>query len=145
MNLINIPALILFFFLQGSPVQMQELLGKWQLVHFDGIDRIRNSPQFRSANPTALADMQAKIKNRLENTIYQFVENDSLLFTDFQNQRMIQKKAKLELSPENILTINSGGEIRKAKIVEVTDSKLVLEPLSDSPGAGKLTFEKIIE
>lgn len=145
MNLINIPALILFFFLQGSPIQMQELLGKWQLVHFDGIDRIRNSPQFRSANPTALADMQAKIKNRLENTIYKFVENDSLLFTDFQNQRMIQKKAKLELSPENILTINSGGEIRKAKIVEVTDSKLVLEPISDSPGAGKLTFEKIIE
>lgn len=145
MNLINIPALILFFFLQGSPIQMQELLGKWQLVHFDGIDRIRNSPQFRSANPTALADMQAKIKNRLENTIYQFVENDSLLFTDFQNQRMIQKKAKLELSPENILTINSGGEIRKAKIVEVTDSKLVLEPISDSPGSGKLTFEKIIE
>ncbi|WP_268034424.1 hypothetical protein [Algoriphagus sp. PAP.12] len=145
MNLINIPALILFFFLQGSPVQMQELLGKWQLVHFDGIDRIRNSPQFRSANPTALADMQAKIKNRLENTIYQFVENDSLLFTDFQNQRMIQKKAKLELSPENILTINSDGQIRKAKIVEVTDSKLVLEPISDSPGAGKLTFEKIIE
>ncbi|WP_134204450.1 hypothetical protein [Algoriphagus zhangzhouensis] len=124
---------------------MQELLGKWQLVHFDGIDRIRNSPQFRSANPTALADMQAKIKNRLENTIYKFVENDSLLFTDFQNQRMIQKKAKLELSPENILTINSGGEIRKAKIVEVTDSKLVLEPISDSPGSGKLTFEKIIE
>ncbi|SHO62977.1 hypothetical protein A8938_2443 [Algoriphagus zhangzhouensis] len=145
MNLINIPALILFFFLQGSPIQMQELLGKWQLVHFDGIDRIRNSPQFRSANPTALADMQAKIKNRLENTIYKFVENDSLLFTDFQNQRMIQKKAKLELSPENILTINSGGEIRKAKIVEVTDSKLVLEPISDSPGSGKLTFEKIIE
>jgi hypothetical protein len=145
MNLINIPALILFFFLQGSPVQMQELLGKWQLVHFDGIDRIRNSPQFRSANPTALADMQAKIKNRLENTIYQFVENDSLLFTDFQNQRMIQKKAKLELSPENILTINSDGQIRKAKIVEVTDSKLVLEPISDSPGAGKLTFEKIID
>lgn len=145
MNLINIPALILFFFLQGSPIQMQELLGKWQLVHFDGIDRIRNSPQFRSANPTALADMQAKIKNRLENTIYQFVKNDSLLFTDFQNQRMIQKKAKLELSPENILTINSDGQIRKAKIIEVTDSKLVLEPISDSPGSGKLTFEKIIE
>lgn len=145
MNLINIPAFILFLFLQGSPVQMQALLGKWQLIHFEGIDRIKNSPQFRSANPAALADMQAKIKNRLENTIYQFVENDSLLFTDFQNQRMVQKEAKLELGPDNILTINSGGEIRKAKIIEVTDSKLVLEPISDSPGAGKLTFEKIIE
>lgn len=145
MNLINIPVLILFFFLQGSPVQMQSLLGKWQLVHFEGIDRIKNSPQFKNANPTALADMQAKIKNRLENTIYQFVENDSLIYTDFQNQRMVQKKAKLELSPENILTINSEGQIRKAKIIEVTDSKLILEPISDSPGSGKLTFEKIIE
>lgn len=143
MKLFSVASILVLFLFQGSSIQLEELKGKWQLVHFEGIERIKNSPQFINANPASLADMQAKIKNRLENTVYQFIENDSLIYTDFQNQRMIQKKAKLELSPENILTISSGNNVRKAKVLEITESKLVLEPISSNPGAGKLTFERI--
>ncbi|UZD22378.1 hypothetical protein PBT90_02900 [Algoriphagus halophytocola] len=144
MNLSIIPTLLLAISLQGNPVQIEELLGKWQLVYFEAIARLKNSPRFQNSSPAMKADLDYKIKNRLENTVYQFVEGDSLFYNDYQNRDVVQKRAKIEISPDNVLTIFDGKSSRKAKIVSLEEDKLVLEPISDGEGAGKLTFERII-
>lgn len=144
-SLTLIPALILSFFLNFNQIQIQELFGKWQLVYFDGIERIRKSPQFLNADSATQANMQYRIQYRLESTVYHFSAGDSLKFTDFENQQLVLKKAKVKLDDQNILTIYEGNEVRQAKIVEFDANKLVLQPISQNPGAGKLVFERIIE
>ena len=145
MNLYFIPTLFLAIALQGPQVQIQDLMGKWQLVYFDAIDRLKNSERFQNSSPAMKADLEYKIKSRLENTVYQFVEGDSLLYNDYQDREVVQKHAKIEISPENILTIFDGKSSKKAKIISLEENRLILEPISEGEGAGKLTFERITE
>ncbi|RAI89350.1 hypothetical protein [Algoriphagus yeomjeoni] len=143
MHLSIIPTLLLAFVLQTSQVKFEQLIGTWQLVHFDAMDQMRNSQEYQNATPAMRAGMEYKINNRLENTIYEFVPGDSLKYTDYVRQEIVQKQAKVEISSEDVLTIQTGKEIRKAKIVEFSGERMVLEPISTNPGSGKLVFEKI--
>ncbi|WP_425639826.1 hypothetical protein ACPUEN_08890 [Algoriphagus yeomjeoni] len=143
MHLSIIPTLLLAIVLQASQVKFEQLIGTWQLVHFDAMDQMRNSQEYQNATPAMRAGMEYKINNRLENTIYEFVPGDSLKYTDYVRQEIVQKQAKVEISSEDVLTIQTGKEIRKAKIVEFSSEKMVLEPISTNPGSGKLVFEKI--
>ncbi|MFC5624838.1 hypothetical protein [Algoriphagus winogradskyi] len=143
MYLSIIPTLLLAFVLQTSQVKFEQLLGTWQLVHFDAMDQLRNSKEYQNATAAMRAGMEYKINNRLENTVYEFIPGDSLKYTDYVRQEVVQKQAKVEISKEDVLTIQSGKEIRKAKIVELSNERMVLEPISSNPGSGKLIFEKI--
>ena len=143
MHLSIIPTLLLAIVLQASQVKFEQLIGTWQLVHFDAMDQMRNSQEYQNATPAMRAGMEYKINNRLENTIYEFVPGDSLKYTDYVRQEIVQKQAKVEISSEDVLTIQTGKEIRKAKIVEFSGERMVLEPISTNPGSGKLVFEKI--
>lgn len=128
-----------------NPAQSQSLIGNWQLVHFDGMEKVRNSPQYREADATMKANMEAKINYRLESTVYQFISADSLYFTDFVNQIIVRKKAKIEVSSDNVLSINDGDQIKKAKILELEPDRLVIEPIVQGGNVGKFVFERIIE
>lgn len=128
-----------------NSAQSQSLTGNWQLVHFDGVEKVRNSPQYREADETMKANMEAKINYRLESTVYQFISTDSLYFTDFVNQIIVQKKAKIEVSADNVLTINDGDQIKKAKILELEPNRLVIEPVVQGGNVGKFIFERIIK
>lgn len=128
-----------------NSAQSQSLIGNWQLVHFDGVDKVRSSPQYLQADATMKANMEAKINYRLESTVYQFISADSLYFTDFVNQIIVQKKAKIELSADNVLTINDGAQIKKATILELEPNRLVIEPIVQGGNVGKFVFERIIE
>jgi len=138
-----IPTLLLAFVLQTSQIKFQHLIGTWQLVHFDAMDQLRKSPQYQNSDATMRAGLEYKIQNRLENTVYIFFEGDSLKYTDFVQQEVIQKQAKIEISTNNVLTIQSGTETRQAKIVAFDSSRMVLEPISKSTGSGKLVFERV--
>ncbi|WP_192085714.1 hypothetical protein [Algoriphagus sp. Y33] len=138
-----IPSLLFVFVLQTSQISFQQLLGSWQLVHFDAMDQLRNSPQYQNSNSAMREGLEYKIQNRLENTVYNFIPGDSLRFTDYVRQEVVQKKAKIEISSDNIVTIHAGAETRQAKIVQFDDDRMVLEPISDKPGAGKLVFKRI--
>lgn len=128
-----------------NQVQYQELIGSWQLVDFDGIKKIKTSPQYLSSSTAFRADFETKINYRLENTVYKFLEGDSLAYTDFVNKEIVLRRAKIELSEDNILTIYEGENIKKAKIIEFNGNDLVLEPIStNGNSAGKLVFERII-
>lgn len=126
-----------------NPAHSQSLIGKWQLVHFDGVEKVRNSPQYREADETMKSNMEAKINYRLESTVYQFISADSLYFTDFVNQIIVQKKAKIEVSADNVLSINDGNQIKKAKILELEPDRLVIEPIVQGGNVGKFVFERI--
>jgi hypothetical protein len=128
-----------------NPVQSQSLIGNWQLVHFDGVEKVRNSPQYREADATMKSNMEAKINYRLESTVYQFISADSLYFTDFVNQIIVRKKAKIEVSADNVLSINDGDQIKKAKILELEPNRLVIEPIVQGGNVGKFVFERILE
>lgn len=143
MYLSILPALILALVLQTSQIRFEQLLGTWQLVHFDAMDQLRNSPQYQNSDSAMRSGIEYKIQNRLENTVYKFVDGDSLKFTDYVRQEVVQKRAKIEISSDNVLTIRTEAETRKAKIVELGNDRMVLEPISTSPGAGKLVFERI--
>lgn len=140
-----IVTLILSFTFSWNSTQSQSLIGNWQLVHFDGVEKVRNSLQYREADATMKANMEAKITYRLESTVYQFITADSLYFTDFVNQTIVQKKAKIEVSADNVLSINDGDQIKKAKIVELEPNRLVIEPIVKGESVGKFVFERIIE
>ncbi|MCS5490149.1 lipocalin family protein [Algoriphagus limi] len=137
--------LFISFFGISNASNAQELFGKWQLVYFDGIDQIRNSPQFREATATARTNMEYRIKNRLENTVYEFFGEDSLKYTDMVNQKLVLRKATFEVDESNTLIIKHADLVRKAQIVELTENKLILQPISQSGTLGRLIFEPYVE
>ncbi len=143
MYLSIIPTLLLAFILQTSQIKFQQLIGTWQLVHFDAMDELRKSPQYLGSDSAMRAGLEYKIQNRLENTVYVFVEGDSLKYTDYVNKEVVQIQAKIEISSNNVLTIKSGSEVKQAKIVEFGEDKMVLEPISKNPSSGKLFFERV--
>lgn len=143
MYLSIIPTLLLAFVLQTSQISFKQLIGTWQLVHFDAMDQLRMSPQYQSSDPAMRAGLEYKIQNRLENTVYKFIPGDSLKYTDYERQEVVQKQAKIEISKDNVLIIHTGAEIRQAKILDIENDRMVLEPISDKPGSGKLVFERI--
>jgi hypothetical protein len=89
------------------------------------------------------AGLDYKIKNRLENTVYIFVAGDSLKYTDYVNRDIVQIKAKIEISPNNVLTIKTGSGTKQAKVLELGTDRMILEPISTNPGTGKLVFERV--
>lgn len=143
MNLSLISSFLFTLVLFWNQVQYSQLVGSWQLIHFDGIAKIVHSPQYQNATPNEKASMDARIKFRLENTVYQFVEGDTLKFTDFENQTIVQKEVKIELTEGNMLVIHEEKGDRLAKIVEFSEDKMVLQPISQNAASGKLTFERI--
>jgi len=126
-----------------TDVEYKQLIGSWQLTHFDGIEKIVNSTQYQSANAMERAGMDAKIRFRLENTVYQFEAGELLKYTDFENQEVVQKQAKIELVDGHTLVIHEEKGDRQAKIVEFSDEKMVLQPISEYSVSGKLVFERI--
>jgi hypothetical protein len=144
MNLSIIYSFLFALLLSNSGIQVSPLLGKWQLVYFDGIEKVRNSEQYRSSGSEMRTNIEYKIKSRLENTVYEFIPGDSLHYTDFENSTIVMKKAKIKLNNDNVLIIFDGKETREAKVVEIGPNKLVLEPISETSNGGKLVFERIV-
>jgi hypothetical protein len=143
MNLSLITSVILTFTLYLSQIEYKQLIGSWQLTHFDGMEKIVKSPQYQNANPMQKAGMDARINYRLENTVYKFEEGDLLKFTDFENQTVVQKEAKIELMPGNILLIHDEKGDRLAQIIEFSEDRMVLQPISKAAASGRLIFERI--
>ncbi|MBA4302541.1 hypothetical protein SAMN03080617_01027 [Algoriphagus alkaliphilus] len=143
MNLSLITSLFLSLLLYWNQIQYSQLIGSWQLVHFDGMEKIVKSPQYQNANPMEKASMDARINYRLENTVYKFEEGDTLKFTDFENQTVVQKEVKIELVEGNMLLIHEEKGDRLAKIVEFSGDRMVLQPISKSSATGRLIFERI--
>ncbi|WP_297335099.1 lipocalin family protein [Algoriphagus sp.] len=141
MNLIV--SIFLSFHLLGTApiIDNPELLGKWQLVYFDGIERIRQSPRYLNAPATAKEDMEYRIAHRLENTVYEFMEKDSLVFTDYGQKGVVQKRVTFKVDEQQVLHIYEENQTRKAKIIELTEDQLVLEPITESGVLGKLVFK----
>lgn len=143
MHLSLITSFLLTWSALFNQVEYKQLIGSWQLTHFDGIEKIVHSSQYQTANAIERASMDARIKYRLENTVYEFVEGDVLKFTDFENQTIVQKEVKIELTDGNMLLIHEEKGDRLAKIIEFTDQKMVLQPISQKSASGKLIFERI--
>lgn len=137
--------LISFISLSSHTTKAQSLVGKWQLVHFDGIEKIKNSIQYREADFELRAGMDLRIKDRLENTVYQFISPDSLLFNEFIDHVVVQQKARFDIDKNQILTITSPETVKKAKIIILEDLRLVLEPFVAGNSVGKWVFDRILE
>lgn len=113
------------------------------MIHFDGIEKIVYSPEYQNANSMQRAGIDARIKFRLENTVYEFTENNTLKYIDFENQIVVRKEAKVKISENNMLLIHDEKGDRLAQIVELSAEKLVLQPISKNSNTGKLVFERI--
>jgi len=134
---------ILWLALSFSQFEYQQLVGDWQLVYFDGIERIKSSTEYQSRGPEFRSGVEARIKFRLENTVYKFKSGDTLEYTDFVNQTIVMKTAKIDLANGNIITIHEEGQTKKAEIVALDKDRMVLQPISENGGAGNLIFERI--
>ncbi len=143
MNLSLLFASLITFLQLSVQIEYKDLIGSWQLVHFDGMEKIVYSPQYQNASPAERAGMETRIKFRLENTVYEFLEGNTLYYIDLENQTVIRKEAKIELSGGNMLLIHDEKGDRLARIVELTPDKLVLQPISKNSSTGKLVFERI--
>lgn len=145
MNLTFLNSLLLTVILSFSQYEYSDLVGDWQLVYFDGIEKVKSSPKFLNSDMEFREGVEERINYRLENTVYRFKSDDLLEYTDFENQKIVLKKAKIEIEENNILSIVGDDLIKKAKIIELQPSRLVIEPISKTAGAGKLVFERIVE
>lgn len=138
--------LLLFVSFQSfGQVTYSQLLGKWKLVHFDGIAKIVNSPEFQNATEAQRESINARIKSRLENTIYEFLEGDTLEYVDFEQQSIVRKSAKVELQEGDMLLIHDEKGDRLARILSITEDKLILQPITKNSAMGNLTFERIFD
>ncbi|MFL0685825.1 hypothetical protein CLV31_103213 [Algoriphagus aquaeductus] len=124
-------------------VEYKDLIGSWQLTYFEGMQKIVYSQQYQNANPNQRASMDARIKARLENTVYEFMEGNKLKYIDFEDQTIVRKEAEVELSDGDMLLIHDEKGDRLAKIVEFSQDKLVLQPISKNATTGKMVFERI--
>lgn len=143
MHLSTIFSILLFFIPNSATIDYKELIGSWQLVHFDGIQKIVYSLEYQNANPEQRASMDARIKFRLENTVYEFMEGNNLKYIEFENKTVVLKEAKVELREGNMLLIHDEKGDRLAQIVELSAEKLVMQPISKNQNMGKLVFERI--
>jgi len=143
MNLSLLFASLITFLQLSVQIEYKDLIGSWQLVHFDGIQKIVYSPEYQSANSEQRASMDARIKFRLENTVYEFMEGNNLKYIEFENKTVVQKEAKIELREGDMLLIHDEKGDRLARIVELTADKLTLQPISKNSSTGKLVFERI--
>lgn len=140
--------LILFLFVSFQSFgqfSYDQLLGKWQLVHFDGVSKLVNSPEYQNATEAQRASMNVRIKARLESTVYDFQADQVLEYTDSEQQVVVRKKAKVELSEGNMLLIHDEKGDRLARIVTLTADQLIFQPLTKNASMGNLTFERIKE
>jgi len=140
-----ISLLVLPLFIFWNQVEYADLIGTWQLTYFDGIEAIVKSSEYQTASSTQRANMDAKIKYRLESTVYKFEEGNVLKFTDFKNQTVVQNTATVELQEGEVLIIHEEGQDRLARILELTPEKLVLMPISATSKSGKMVFERVPE
>lgn len=131
--------------LSFSQYEYSDLVGDWQLVHFDGIEKVKSSPKFLNSDMEFRQGVEERINYRLENTVYRFKSDDLLEYTDFENQKIVLKSAKIEIEENNIISIIGDDLIKKAEILELEPNRLVILPISKSAGAGKLVFERIVE
>lgn len=145
MNLSFVFTLFLAFNLTTLEIDLKDLIGKWQLVYFEGMDKIKASQEYKSADSAMRINIDYKIKLRLENTVYDFVSVDSLWYADLEKGALVMKKAKIHLKEPEILVISDGKQIREARILEVEANKLVLEPISTNSSGGKMIFERIVK
>lgn len=134
---------VLSMWMTSVQIEYKELIGAWQLVHFDGMEKIVYSEQYQNATPAQRASMDARIKFRLENTVYEFLEGETLKYIELQDQTIVRKEAKVELREGNLLLIHDEKGDRLAQIVEFSPTKLVLQPISKNANTGKLIFERI--
>ena len=134
---------VLSMWMTSVQIEYKELIGAWQLVHFDGMEKIVYSEQYQNASPAQRASMDARIKFRLENTVYEFLEGETLKYIELQDQTIVRKEAKVELREGNLLLIHDEKGDRLAQIVEFSPTKLVLQPISKNANTGKLIFERI--
>lgn len=145
MKLTILTALLLTLSLTLSQIEYRDMVGDWQLVHFDGIEKVKSSPQYLNSGQAFRQGIEERINYRLENTVYKFKSDDSLEYTDFVNQKIVLKSAKIALEEGNVISIKEGDQIKRAKIIELNKSRLILEPISESNVGGKMIFERIIE
>lgn len=135
--------LILWLTMSTSQIQYSDLVGDWQLVYFDGIEKVKSSPEYRSSSAAFRNGVEAKINFRLENTVYKFKSGDVLEYTDFVKQEVVLKQAKIELREGNKIKILGQDEVKEAEILELDSNRMVLQPITETAGAGKLIFERI--
>lgn len=145
MKISMLTTLLLWLTMSTSQIQYSDLVGEWQLVYFDGIEKVKASPQYQSSGPEFRSGVEAKINFRLENTVYKFKTGDILEYTDFEKFQIVLKQAKIELADGNIITIHDKDEIKKAQIVELDGKRLVIQPIGEEASGGKLVFERIQE
>lgn len=117
------------------------LEGKWKLVHWDQVDAIKSSPKYLQASPEFRNAMDERIQKMMENTFYTFAPGGTLLYTMLEEGAIVQKKGSYHVDGELIEMEFSPKDTRKAKIVELTERKLVLAP-SDHETKGNMIFER---
>ncbi|AWW31170.1 hypothetical protein DN752_14110 [Echinicola strongylocentroti] len=119
------------------------LKGNWQLLRYDAIEKIKQSPSYQNASPQAKEGMDRKITRFLDNTFYHFTDGDSLYYIDLSEGALVQRKAVYTLE-DSVLTISESGkrQNKQAKILELQENKLVLTPLVNEE-KGKMVFQRV--
>lgn len=133
--------------LLAQKIEPEKIIGKWQLKSFDTIDMIRSSPGYLNSPEHIRKEMDEKSDKLLSNTVYNFMGLDSLVYTDLQGDKIVERRAIYNIR-ENYLTLKELDRpySRQAKLLKLEDDILIFTPVvNGKDGKGKMVFERINE
>lgn len=148
-NLLQISLLIVVFScchsLTAQEVDTSQLIGKWKLKSYDTIELILSSPAFQQMPENTKKEMTDRIDQQLDNTVYHFVSNDSLIYTDIESGKVVHRKAIYNLNG-TYLTLKEIDRpySRQAKILKLNKQTLIFTPVVEGKdGKGEMVFVRL--
>jgi hypothetical protein len=138
--------LIQFFHIDVRAQQLDapQLEGKWKLISYEAIDAIRDSPQYKALPQTQKEELDLRLEEQLNNTIYIFDGKDQMQYTSFEGKKMLNREANYKVVGDRLIITDAKNQSnREALIHSLKDDVLILIPMKkDSLGSEKMIFHK---
>jgi hypothetical protein len=135
---------VIMFYLLSQPEEL--LVGKWKIVEFTTIDKIRSSPQYAFADEQSRKLVEQRFTNMLKKGYYKF-SSDSLEYTDLDGKDIMIRDAVWSLE-DSLITIKEVYRPfeRQALLRYVSKDSLVLSlVIEGKAGEDYLIFKKMEE
>jgi hypothetical protein len=138
--------LFLFFHIDVRAQQLDalQLEGEWKLISYEAIEAIRDSPQYKAMPQAQKEELDLRLEEQLNNTLYIFDGKDQMQYTSFEGKQMFNREAKYRVVGDRLtITDAKNQSTREAVIHSLKDDILILMPMKkDNLGSEKMIFHK---
>ena len=123
--------------------QNTSIYGIWKIRSYDVIDKIKQSPAYLFGDENGRKILDRQFEEVLSRGEYIF-GNDTLWYTDIQNNKLIQRRAFWKIDGNNLQIIEIDRRFdREAYIHKLNADTLIISPIIEGDlGKSKILFTK---